>query len=83
MFSDIKIYDEYKCISIPCSLPYSWNNQGVVIKSNATTSNFDDVVASLPLEEMRQKTMDSWIMDSLSVRGHPQDRNKIILPRGI
>jgi hypothetical protein len=48
----------------------------VAIGSNTTTLTFDDVVASLSIENMRRKTMDSQSMDALFVRGCSQDRNK-------
>jgi hypothetical protein len=73
---DIKISNEDKCISLLCSFPDSWDSLVVAIGSNATTLKFDDVVASLLSKEMRWKTMDSQSMDALSIRGHPQDRNK-------
>ena len=44
--------------------------------SNQSTLNFDEIVSSLLLEEMRQKTIDTHSMDSLSVRGFHQERNK-------
>jgi hypothetical protein len=57
--TNIKIFDEDKCISLLCSFPNSWDSLVVVIRSNATTLNFDDVVSSLLSKEMRKKTMDS------------------------
>jgi hypothetical protein len=59
-----------------CALLDSWDSLIVAIGSNATTLKFDDVVASLLLDEMRLKTMDSQSTYVLSLRGRPQDRNK-------
>jgi hypothetical protein len=53
---EIKISDEDKCISLLCSLPDSWDSLVVAIGSNTTTLKFDEVVSSLLLEEMRQRT---------------------------
>ena len=50
---DIKILDDDKCISLLCSLPDSWDSLVIAIGSNTTTLNFDDIVSSLPSEEMR------------------------------
>lgn len=50
---DIEIFDEDNCISILCYFPYTWHRIVIVIRINTTTLNFDDVVASFPLEEMR------------------------------
>jgi hypothetical protein len=44
---DIKISDEDKCISLLCSLPYSWDSLVVAIGINTTTLSFSDVVSSL------------------------------------
>jgi hypothetical protein len=49
----IKISDEDKCISLLCSLPDFWDSLFVAIGSNITSLKFDEVVASLLLEEMR------------------------------
>ena len=40
---DIKISDEDKCISLLCSLPYSWDNMVITTGSNTTTLNFDEI----------------------------------------
>ena len=52
-YVDIKISDEYKCISFLCSLPDSWDSLVFAIGINKTTLNFDEIVSSLLLEEMR------------------------------
>jgi len=52
---DIKISDEDKCISLLCSLSYSWDSMVIAIGSNATTLQFDEIVSSLLMEEMRSK----------------------------
>ena len=44
---EIKILDEYKCISLLCSLENSWDSLVVAIGSNTTPLNFDEVVSSL------------------------------------
>jgi hypothetical protein len=45
---DIKMSKEYKCITLLCSLPDSWDNLVVAISNTTTTTlNFEDVVASL------------------------------------
>jgi hypothetical protein len=73
---NITIAEEYKCITLLCSLPNSWDNLVVAIGSTTqSTLNYEDVVASLLSEEMRQKRMDGHITDTLFVRGHSQDRN--------
>eukprot|EP00253_Pinus_taeda_P011136 PITA_11136 len=56
---DIKISDEDKCISLLCSLPDSWDSLVIAIGSHATTLQFDEIVSSLLMEEMRQKNMES------------------------
>ena len=50
---EIKILDEYKCISLLFSLPDSWNSLAVAICSNTTTWSYDDVVSSLLSQDMR------------------------------
>ena len=73
----IKLVEEDKCITLLCYFPYSWDNLIVAIGSaSQATLKFDEIVSSLLSEEMRQKTMDNHSMDSLSVRGRPQERNK-------
>jgi len=52
---DIKISDEDKCINLLCSLPDSWDNLVIAIGSNTTALQFDEIVSSLLMEEMRQK----------------------------
>jgi len=59
LFVDIKISDEDKCISILCSLPDSWDSLVIAIGSNAIALQFDEIVSSLMMEEMRQKNMES------------------------
>jgi hypothetical protein len=44
---EIKISDEYKCITSLSSLPDSWDSLVVAIGSNKTSLNFDEVVSSL------------------------------------
>ena len=57
--------------------PDSRDNLIVAIgSSRQATLKFDEIVSSLLSKEMRQKTMDNHSMDSLSVRGRPQERNK-------
>ena len=69
--------EEDKCITLLCSLSDSCDNLIVAIGSfNQVTLKFDEIVSSLPSEEMRQKTMDNHSMDALSVRGRPQERKK-------
>jgi len=64
---DIKISDEYKCISLLCSLPDSWDSMVIAIGSNVTTLHFDEIVSSLLTEEMRWKNMESQNGDALSI----------------
>jgi hypothetical protein len=47
----------------------------VAIRSNATTLNIHDVVASLLSEEVRWKTMDSQTKDALFMKCFYVDRN--------
>eukprot|EP00253_Pinus_taeda_P012440 PITA_12440 len=68
-FVDIKISDEDKCITLLCSLPYSWDSLVITIGSNATALNFDEIVSSLLMEEMRRKNIESQNGDALS-EGH-------------
>ena len=56
---DIKNSDEDKCISLLCSLPDSWDSLVIAIGSNEATLQFDEIVSSLLMEEMRQKNMES------------------------
>ena len=73
----IKMAEEDKCITLLCSLLDSWDNLIAAIGSSSQeTLKFDEIVSSLLSKEMRQKTMDTHSMDSLSVRGRPQERNK-------
>eukprot|EP00253_Pinus_taeda_P030795 PITA_30795 len=74
--ADIKILYEDKCISLLCSLPDSWDNLVIAIGSNATALQFDEIVSSLLMEEMRWKNMESQNGDALSIRGWSQKRNK-------
>eukprot|EP00253_Pinus_taeda_P011213 PITA_11213 len=64
---DIKFSDEDNFINLLCSLPDSWDSLVIVIRSNATTLQFDEIVSSLLMEEMRQKNMKSQNGDALSV----------------
>jgi len=64
---DINILDEDKCISLLCSPPDSWDSLVIGIRSNATAVQFDEIVSSLLMEEMRQKNMESQNGDALSV----------------
>eukprot|EP00253_Pinus_taeda_P031493 PITA_31493 len=56
---DIKISDEDKCVSFLCSLPDLWDSLVIAIGSNATAFQFDEIVSSLLMEEMRRKNMES------------------------
>ena len=56
---DIKISDEDKCINLLCSLPDSWDSLVIEIGSSATALQFDEIVSSLLMEEMRRKNMES------------------------
>jgi hypothetical protein len=67
---EIKILDEDKCISLPCSLLDSWDSLVVAICSNTTSLNFDEVVSSLLSEEMRWNNMEGQSIDALFSRGH-------------
>jgi hypothetical protein len=73
---EIKISDEYKCISLLSSLPDSWDSLVVAIGSNTTSLKFDEVVSSLLSEEMRQKNMEGQSIDTLFARGGSQERNR-------
>jgi hypothetical protein len=74
---NIMIAEEDKCITLLCSFPYSWDNLFVAVGSTTqSTLKYDDVVSSLLSEEMRWKNMDSHNIYTLSIRGHPQYRNK-------
>eukprot|EP00253_Pinus_taeda_P034010 PITA_34010 len=64
---DIKILDEDKCISLLCSLLDSWDSLAIAIGSNATAFQFDEIVSSLLMEEMRQTNMESQNGDALSL----------------
>jgi hypothetical protein len=76
LYVDIKISDEDKCISLLCSLPYSWDSLVVAIGNNATTLSFNDVVSSLLSEEIRWKNMEGQSTDVLFARGHSHERNR-------
>jgi hypothetical protein len=59
-----------------CSLPDSWDNLVVAIGSTTqSTLKYEDVVASLLSEEMRQKSMDGQSTNALFVRGRTQYKN--------
>eukprot|EP00253_Pinus_taeda_P031268 PITA_31268 len=64
---DIKISDEDNCISLSCSLPDSWDSLVIAIGRNATALQFDEIVSTLLMEEMRWKNMDNQNGDALSV----------------
>ena len=64
---DIKISDEDKCIRLLCSLPNSWDILVIAIGSNATFSQFDEIVSALLTEEMTQKNMESQNSDAFSI----------------
>jgi hypothetical protein len=76
LYVDIKILDEDKCISLLCSLPYSWDSLVVAIGSDVTTLKFDDVVSSLLSKEMKRKMKDSQSIDALYIIGRALDKNK-------
>ena len=50
---DSKISDEDKCISLLFSLPDLWDSLVIAIGSNVTSLQFDGIVSSLLMEEMR------------------------------
>jgi hypothetical protein len=76
VYVNITIAEEDKCITLLCSLLDSWDNLVVAIGSTTqSTLKYEDVVASLLYEEMRQKIMDGHNTYALFVRGHTQDRN--------
>ncbi len=64
---DIQISNEDKCISLLCSLPDLWDRLVIAIGSNATSLQFDEIVSSFPMEEMRWKIMESYNGDAFSV----------------
>eukprot|EP00253_Pinus_taeda_P005422 PITA_05422 len=66
---DIKISYEYKCISLLCSLPNLWDSLVIVIGSKANALQFDEIVSSLLMKEMRRKNMESQNGNALS-EGH-------------
>jgi hypothetical protein len=66
---EIKISDEDKCISLPCSLPDLWDSMVVAIGSNTPALKFDEVVSSLFSEEMRRKNMEGQSTYALFARG--------------
>jgi hypothetical protein len=70
------IAEEDKCITLLCSFLDSWDNLVIAIGSTTqSTLKYEDVVASLLSEEMRQKSMDGYNTDALIVRGNTQDKN--------
>jgi hypothetical protein len=76
VFVNITIAEKDKCITLLCSLSDSWDNLVVEIGSaTQSTLKYEDVVASLLFEEMRQKIMDGHSTDDLFVRGRTQDKN--------
>eukprot|EP00253_Pinus_taeda_P013320 PITA_13320 len=66
---DIKISDEDKCINLLCSLLESWDSLIIAIGRNTIALQFNAIVSSLMMEEMRQKNMENQNGDALSVRG--------------
>jgi hypothetical protein len=48
----------------------------VAIGSNTTALNFDEVISSFLLEEMRRKNMQGRSTDALFARGRSQERNR-------
>ena len=70
--------EEDKCITLLFSLPDSWDNLVVAIGSSTkSTLKFEDIVASLLLEEMRRKCMENHSIDALLVRsGCTKERGK-------
>eukprot|EP00253_Pinus_taeda_P016692 PITA_16692 len=64
---DIKISDEYKCISLLCYLPDSWDSLVIAIGSNAIALQFDEIVSALLMEEMGWKNLESQNGDALLV----------------
>jgi hypothetical protein len=76
VYVNIMIAEEAKCITLLCSLLDSWDNMVVAIGSTTqSTLKYEDVVASLLSEEMRQKNMDGHSTDALFVGGCTQDMN--------
>jgi hypothetical protein len=73
---NITIAEEDKCITLLCSFTDSWDNLVVAIGSTTQyTLKYEDVVASLLSEEMRQKSNNGHSTDALFVRGRTHDRN--------
>jgi hypothetical protein len=73
---NIMIAEEYKCITLSCSFPDSWDNLVVAIGSTTqSTLKYEDVVASLLSEEMRWKIIDGHRKNALFVRGRTQEMN--------
>eukprot|EP00253_Pinus_taeda_P021420 PITA_21420 len=66
---DTKISDEDKCINLLCSLPNLWDSLVIKIGRNETALQFDEIVSSLLMEEMRRNNMESQNGDALSVQG--------------
>jgi hypothetical protein len=76
VYVNITTAEEYKCITLLCSLPESWDNMVVAIGSTTqSTLKYEDVVSSLLFEEMRWKRMDGHNTYALFVRGRTQDKN--------
>ena len=78
IFVDIKMEEEYKCISLLCSLPNSCDNLVVAIgSSKKSTLKFEDIVPSLLSEEMRIKSMENHSTDALAlISGRTKERGK-------
>ena len=70
--------EEDKCITLLCSLPYSWDKLIVAIGSaSQVTLKFDKIMSSLLKEEIRKKTMDSHTMDFFVYeRSPPREKQK-------
>jgi hypothetical protein len=73
---NIKIIEEEKCISLLCYFPYSCDSLVVAIRSNSTTLNLEDMIASLLSKEMRWKAMEGSTEDALMMRGQPIEKGK-------
>ena len=72
---NIKITKEDKCISLLCSLSYSWDNLVIATGRNNTTLKLTMRLHHYS-EEMRQKTMEGLTPEALLVRGQSINRKK-------
>ena len=59
-----------------------WDNLVIAIGTNATTLQFNEIVSSLLMEEMRRKNMESKNGDAFSVQGRSHNKNKNKLSSG-